>query len=240
VRAPVWPLPAGLPVVLVHGMVISSRYMERLAEVLGRYVPVLAPDLPGYGESTKPRHALSLPELADSLGLLLRASGVPKAMFVGNSFGCQVLVELALRHPDQVDRLVLQAPTPDPAARSWVRQVWRIVLNNRLEPAKPAQEARIDYAKAGLPRAVATLRMLVRDPIEAKLPRVSAPTLVVRGTRDPVVSQQWAERAAGLLPQGRLALLEGGTHTLNHSYPGALAALILPFLRESGAGGLAS
>lgn len=236
VRVPIWPLPPGVPVVLVHGMVISSRAMTDLADVLGRYVPVLAPDLPGYGESEKPRRTLALWELADSLSLLLTACGIPKAMFVGNSLGCEVLTELAIRHPDQVERLVLQAPTPDPAARSWTRQLWRILKNNRIEPNKPGLTSLIDYAKAGVPRALGTFGLLMRDPIEAKLPKIAAPALVVRGTRDPVVPQGWAERAAGLLPRGRLALLEGGAHTLNHSHPGALAALILPFLCEGGPG----
>src|SRR3954452_22889732 len=223
------------PIVLVHGLVISSRYMEPLAEALGRHFTVLAPDLPGFGESTKPRHVLTLPELADCLYAWLRASGIEKAVLIGNSFGCQILAELALRHPEVVDRLVLQGPTTDPAARHLPVQVWRDFVNGRREPRPMGHLSRIDYAKAGLPRAFATMRMLVRDRIEDKLPHIQAPTLVVRGTRDPVVPQEWAEQAAGLLPRGRLVLIDGGTHTLNYSYPNPFASGILPFLLE-GAG----
>jgi pimeloyl-ACP methyl ester carboxylesterase len=227
--------PGRLPVVLVHGLVVSSRYMEPLAEVLSRHFTVLAPDLPGFGESSKPRHALTLPELAEALHAWLRACGVGKAMLIGNSFGCQILAELALRHPDVVDRLVLQGPTTDPAARHLPVQVWRDIVNGRREPRPMGPLSRIDYAKAGLPRAFATMRMLVRDRIEDKLPHIQAPTLVVRGTRDPVVPQEWAEQATRLLPRGRLVLIDGGTHTLNYSYPNAFASGILPFLLE-GAG----
>ena len=92
--------------------------------------------------------------------------------------------------------------------------------------------SRIDYAKAGLVRAFTTMRMLVRDRIEDKLPHIQAPTLVVRGTRDPVVPQDWADHAARLLPRGRLVLVDGGTHTLNYAYPDAFASSILPFLLE--------
>jgi len=224
--------PGRLPVVLVHGLVISSRYMEPLAEVLGRHFTVLAPDLPGFGESTKPRHALTLPELADCLHSWMRARGIERAMLIGNSFGCQILAELALRHPEMVDRLVLQGPTTDPAARHLPIQIWRDFVNGRREPRPMGPISRIDYAKAGLPRAIATMRMLVRDRIEDRLPHIQAPTLVVRGTRDPVVPQDWAEHAARLLPNGRLVLVEGGTHTLNYAYPEAFASSILSFLLE--------
>jgi pimeloyl-ACP methyl ester carboxylesterase len=231
------------PVVLVHGLVVSSRYMEPLAAVLGREFDVYAPDLPGFGESAlkhtlvhRSGHsghaALTICQLADALHLWLSACSIESAMFVGNSFGCQILADFASRYPQRVERLVLQAPTPDPRARSLLVQIGRDYVNGRREqPRSPAAEGRIDYVKAGLPRAIATMRMLVRDPIEDRLPRIAAPTLVVAGTRDPVSPLEWAEQAAHLLPHGSLKVIEGGTHTLNYAYPHAFALAITPFLR---------
>src|SRR5882672_9159056 len=57
----------GPPVVLVHGMVISSRYMVPTALELAPLCPVYAVDLPGYGDSVKPHAILGLAELADAL-----------------------------------------------------------------------------------------------------------------------------------------------------------------------------
>jgi pimeloyl-ACP methyl ester carboxylesterase len=223
-----------VPVVLVHGLVISSRYMEPLAAILGRDFRVLAPDLPGFGESDKPRHILNVDELADALAAWLDASAIPRAAFIGNSFGCQVLAALALRHPAIVDRLVLQGPTVDPKARHLVVQFWRDIVNGRREPRPMGPLARIDYAKAGLRRALATARILIRDRIEARLPKIEAPTLVLHGSRDPVSPLGWAEEAARLLPRGRLVVVDGGTHTLNYTYPEEFAAAVLPFLKEAG------
>lgn len=221
-----------LPVVLVHGLVISSRYMEPLAGALGGDFRVLAPDLPGFGESDKPHHILDVDELADALALWLEASGIARAAFIGNSFGCQVLAALAVRHPAVVDRLVLQGPTVDPQARNLFVQFWRDIINGRREPVPMGPLARIDYAKAGLRRALLTMRVLIRDRIEERLPRIAAPTLVLHGSRDPVSPQAWAEEATRLLPHGRLVVVEGGTHTLNYTYPEKFAAAILPFLKE--------
>jgi pimeloyl-ACP methyl ester carboxylesterase len=222
-----------LPVVLVHGLVISSRYMEPLAAILGRHFRVLAPDLPGFGESDKPRHVLDVDELADALALWLEANGIARAAFIGNSFGCQVLAALAVRHPGVVDRLVLQGPTVDPRARNLVVQFWRDIINGRREPRPIGPLARIDYAKAGLRRALLTARVLIRDRIEQRLPLIAAPTLILHGSRDPVSPQEWAEAATRLLPHGKLVVIEGGTHTMNYTYPDQFAAAILPFLEAA-------
>lgn len=193
-------LMARSPVVLVHGLVISSRYMEDLASALAHNFHIFAPDLPGFGESAgaigRRHRALSLSELAEALYLWLKACRIGKAAFVGNSFGCQVLVELAIRHPEVVERLVLQGPTTDRCARSLPRQLWRNLVNGRCEqPRSTAAIGRIEYAKAGLLRAFATTRELIRDRIEAKLPLVRVPTLVVRGSRDPLVPNDLAPEA---------------------------------------------
>ncbi|QSN64672.1 alpha/beta fold hydrolase (plasmid) [Caballeronia sp. M1242] len=223
-----------VPVVLVHGLVISSRYMEPLALTLRDAIDGLdvhAPDLPGFGESPTRERALTVPELADALRLWLAARGIDKAVFIGNSFGCQILAEFAARFPGCVDKLVLQGPTVDRAARFLPAQMLRDWRNGRLERARSAAAlGRIDYAKAGLLRAFATMRELVRDRIEDKLSRVQAPTLVVVGSRDPVVPLAWAREVTERLPHGELLVIEGGTHTLNYVYPHSMALAIRPFL----------
>src|SRR5215468_3759698 len=81
----------GRPVVLVHGMVISGRYMVPTAEELAALCPVYAIDLPGYGDSAEPRGILDLAGLADALAALMDAMRFPSAHLVANSFGCQIL-----------------------------------------------------------------------------------------------------------------------------------------------------
>jgi pimeloyl-ACP methyl ester carboxylesterase len=224
----------GPPVVLVHGLVISSRYMEPLAAALGAHFRVLAPDLPGFGESDKPARPVALAGLADALSDWLESLEIERAMFVGNSFGCQVLAEFAVRHPHMTDRLVMQGPTVDPEARNLLIQIWRDLKNGRIEPGNVGRIARIDYAKANVATICATMRFMMKDEIERKLPAIVAPILIVNGTRDPVVPLAWAKRAAALLRHGRLVLVEGATHTMNYAYPKEMAEAILPFLLADG------
>jgi 2-hydroxy-6-oxonona-2,4-dienedioate hydrolase len=124
VRTNLYPPPPEAPVVvLVHGMVISSSYMVPTAERLAPLCRVYAPDLPGYGQSYKPWPILLLPQLTDALAIWIDTVGIPKAHLVGNSFGCQIIAEFALRYPDQVDRIVFQGPTVDPQARTLSQQL---------------------------------------------------------------------------------------------------------------------
>src|SRR5436190_17187630 len=79
-----------LPLVLVHGLVVSSRYMIPLAERLAERTYVYAPDLPGFGKSDHPNRPLDIAGLADALAGWMRATGITRAALIGNSMGCQV------------------------------------------------------------------------------------------------------------------------------------------------------
>lgn len=214
-------------VVLVPGIGLSHRVMIPIAELLAPHFTVRAPDPPGFGRSDKPRRPLALPELADALAAWIDAAGLGRPALVGNSFGCQVIVELAARHPDQVTCAVLQGPTTDPAARSLGRQTWRWLRDTVQERPDPWARLR-DYRDAGLRRVLATYRLALRDRVEDKLPGVVAPTLVVRGPDDPIVSQAWAETVASLLPAGQLVVTDSGAHTLIDQ----LVEVSLPFLKR--------
>jgi 2-hydroxy-6-oxonona-2,4-dienedioate hydrolase len=86
-----------------------------------------------------------------------------------------------------------------------------------------------DYRKAGRRRAWATARYLMADAIERKLPQVRAPTLVIRGERDPMVSQRWAEEVTRLLPEARLVVIPGAAHTVVRFAPHECAAAVRRF-----------
>jgi 2-hydroxy-6-oxonona-2,4-dienedioate hydrolase len=230
-RVSVDPAPDGLPaVVLVHGIGVSSRYMVPIAERLAPYFRVYAPDLPGFGRSAKPSHVLNLTELADALVGWMRAIGLESAAFLGNSFGCQIIVEFALRHPERIERAVLQGPTVDPEARTTLQQIARWQLDSPREPPSQALIIMRDYRDCGIRRVVRTFRYSLQDRIEEKLPRMQVPTLIVRGGRDPIVPQRWAEEATRLLPKGRLIMIPGAAHTVNYNSPLELARVVRPFL----------
>lgn len=221
----------GPPIVLVHGLGVSSRYMVPAAELLAEDFDVHAVDLPGFGLSFKPARALDVRDLARALAAWLAETALAGPVLLANSFGCQVAAELAAERPELVDRLVLLAPTVDAQARSTGRQALRWLLTVPWERLALQRVVARDYRDARVWRVRETARFALADRIEEKLPRIGAPVLVVRGSRDRVVPQRWAEQLAELAPAGRLSVIPGAPHCLNFSSPVEVAALVRGFVR---------
>ena len=223
--------PAGAPpVVLVHGLGVSSRYMVPTARRLARFFPTYAPDFPGFGRSERPAEALTLPELADGLVAWLDASGLDRPAMLANSLGCQVVVDLAVRHPGRLSCAVLAGPTGDPEAAGLLGMVGRLLADVPREPLSALPLQAFDYLSAGPLRDLRTARAMMRDPFVAKLPLVPHPVLVVRGERDPIAPQRWAAELADRLPRGELATVPAAAHIVNYSHPAELVSLVRAFL----------
>ncbi len=218
------------PLVLLHGLAVSHRYLMPVAARLARHHPTHVVDLPGFGLSSDPGKVLDVAEHADHVAAWLKAARLPPVVLLGNSFGCQVAVDLAVRHPDGVCGLVLVGPTVDPAARTAFRQILRWLRDTLREDPLQLPILLRDVRDAGLRRVAATLAHAVRDPIEGKLPLVTVPTLVTRGANEPIVPTAWAQSASGLLPRGELAVVPASPHNANYSAADHLAELVLAFL----------
>src|SRR3989440_8324476 len=98
---------SGPPVVLIHGMVNSSRHWESVALRLTDAYTVIAPDLIGHGDSATPRGDYSLGAHAASIRDLLAAIGVESATIVGHSLGGGVAVQVFYPFPPRTERLAL-------------------------------------------------------------------------------------------------------------------------------------
>jgi 2-hydroxy-6-oxonona-2,4-dienedioate hydrolase len=227
---------AGLPVVLMHGLSVSSRSLLPTAARLAAGRRVYAPDLPGCGASEPPPEALSIHDLADTLAAWMRAMHLQQAALLGHSFGCQILAELALRHSEYLAQAIFVAPTVDPRERTAVRQIARLLLDAFREPPALLPIVLYDYLRAGLGRTVRTLQYALQDTIERKLPQVRVPSLVIRGAHDPIVTPGWAEAVACLLPRSRLVVIPGAAHAVPYSAPVELGRVIEAFLTSRAEG----
>jgi pimeloyl-ACP methyl ester carboxylesterase len=98
---------SGPPVVLIHGMVNSSRHWESVALRLADSYTVVAPDLIGHGDSATPRGDYSLGAHAASVRDLLAAIGIDRATVVGHSLGGGVAMQFFYQFPQRTERLAL-------------------------------------------------------------------------------------------------------------------------------------
>ena len=218
------------PIVLVHGIGVSSRSVEPLLLALGEHRAVYAPDLPGFGLSDTPATVLSVPELADALRQWMLDQGVAPATVVASSSGCQVAIDLAARHPALVENLVLVGPTMGPGARTPGRLARRWATGITRDSVRRAPGAVHDIIDAGPWRAARTIGRAFDDPTEQKLPRIEAPTLVLTGSRDRIAPESWPRRIADAIPTAELQTLPAAPRASAASAAPALADRVGAFL----------
>jgi 2-hydroxy-6-oxonona-2,4-dienedioate hydrolase len=233
-RVHAWAAGEGEPVVLVHGLGVSGRYMLPLARSLAPSSSIFALDLPGYGRSQKPRVPLGIGGLATALAGSLDALVLERPAFVANSMGCQVVTELAVRVPERVGPLALIGPTVDPSQRSARRQLLRGLRDSRREPLTLLASTAHDGAVMGARALLATTRSALADRIEDRLPMIEQRTAVVCGEHDPFVSAEWAERVVTLLSHAQLVVVPGEPHAVHYTQPDLVAALVRELLLEGG------
>ncbi|MBJ7330283.1 MAG: alpha/beta fold hydrolase [Solirubrobacteraceae bacterium] len=97
----------GPAILLLHGITSSSRSWASVIEPLADQATVIAPDLPGHGQSDKPKGDYSLGSYASALRDLLAVIDVPRVTVVGHSLGGGVAMQFVYQFPERVDRLVL-------------------------------------------------------------------------------------------------------------------------------------
>src|SRR5436190_21493160 len=98
---------SGPPVVLIHGMVNSSRHWEPVALRLAEEHTVIAPDLIGHGDSATPRGDYSIGAHAAVIRDLLAVIGIERATIVGHSLGGGIAMQFFYQFPQRTERLVL-------------------------------------------------------------------------------------------------------------------------------------
>lgn len=204
--------------VLVHGLGVSPRYFEPFVSALGD-VETVAPDLRRL--ATRERQAEAL-----------RGQLSPGDAVLGQSYGCQILAELAVHEPGLMERLIFVSPTVDPEHRSFVQQGGRLVATAFREPGSLVGLVLRDAFRTGPVRLARMAWSAVHDRVERKLPAVEAPLLVVRGARDLLCTQWWAEEIVRLAPRARLEVVPEAAHAVHYSHPAELAALVRRFLEE--------
>lgn len=251
---------AGPKLVVVHGLMTSSYSWRYVLEPLGRRFEVIAPDLPGAGESNAPDVAYGPRELADLLAAFLDAVGARGAPMIGNSMGGYLAMWLALRDRGAISRLVnLHSPgvvTPRMSALELALGIPftdavldRLVQRDPLrwafknvhyydETLKSLEEAR-EYSLPTKEKRRAFYRYL-HDTLAARAMkdfaaevrgRFPIPLLMVYARRDPMVPPEVGARLAELITDAKLVWLDEGSHFAHVDAPASFLAAALPFLQ---------
>ena len=238
---------SGPPLVLVHGLGShAAQDWGRLMAPLGRRFHVLAPDLPGFGQSERPPDAdYSIPMQVEAVRAFMDAKGVRRARLAGISMGGWIAARLAGESPERVERLVLvdaAGMRPDgptipaeallPRDEEGVRRLVATVRRNA--PVPPSFVARDILAlrlreEWIVRRALESMRS-GDDWLNGTLGRADMPVLVVWGKQDVLIPVAYGIALAAEFPRAELAVLDGCGHVPIADCPEAFDEAVVPFL----------
>lgn len=223
----------GAPVfVLVHGIGMSHRYLARLHGELAGSGTVHSVDLPGFGGTRRPAHRMSIADGATALGGALDAIGASGVVLVGHSMGAQFVTELAARRPSLVAHLVLIGPATDPRRARPLIQALDLTRDAVKEPPSGNALTFTDYLRCGPRWYLTELTPMLAYRTDERLRDVVAPTLVIRGTDDPIARREWCAELAATAADGSLVEVPGHRHLVQHTAATRTAAAVLEFARR--------
>lgn len=245
---------SGPPVVLIHGMVNSSRHWRDVAERLADRYTVIVPDLIGHGDSATPRGDYSLGAHATVIRDLLSALGIERATIVGHSLGGGVAMVFFWQFPERVERLALVSsgglggevsPLLRSAALPGFRSLIGLFANRfviRLLQAGGAQANAVARALRPLETRGAREAFVqtLRAVIDVRGQRVSAndrlylledmPTLIAWGERDRTIPIEHGLAAHAAVPHSHFVTLPRAAHFPHLEDPEGLAAALGDFI----------
>lgn len=239
----------GRPVLLLHAGVADRRMWGGVASgLMAAGYRVIAPDLPGFGETAMPSGPFSHTDLV--LGLQVELGAVP-AVVVGNSFGSLVALHLAIAHPDAVGCLVLiSTPSDTREPSETLRAFWeeeeRLLEAGDVEGAtelnlamwmRDGRESDADLVRDMQRRAfeLQAQGVALEPPAQSQWPdsatarpgSIGARTLVVTGDRDVEDFAAIGDELAAEIPGARRVRIATGGHLLPLEQPAVVVGLIL-------------
>ena len=102
----------GFPLVLVHGFLGSSEMWYPQKEFLSKYYRVIAPALPGFGESSKTKSLDNISEMANTVLELINKKNIKKFNLMGHSMGGMIVQEMAKLSGEKINKLICYATGP--------------------------------------------------------------------------------------------------------------------------------
>ena len=240
---------SGPPVVLLHGGNLDSRMWDDQMPFLAKSFTVTRYDIRPYGQSASVEKGFSS---VDDLVALMDFLDIKRASLVGLSLGGRIAIDVALAHPDRVDKLVLIGPgltgfpmnQKDEAVQAMIARaksgdaqgamdLW--LQHPMMAPAmaRPALAARIRPIAMDNARIWTNLvgERVPNPPAIKRLAEIRAPTLVIVGERDVPDIQQIVKLLAAGVRGARTEVVPGAAHMPNMEDPALVNRLLGEFLR---------
>ncbi|MBV8969932.1 MAG: alpha/beta hydrolase [Verrucomicrobia bacterium] len=224
----------GEPLILLHGGLGNIEQFGNQIPALETHYKVIALDSRGHGRSTRSAAPFSYHLMADDVLGVMDYLRIPKAAVIGWSDGGIIGLDLAIYHPDRLNKLVAIAANYSVSG-----------LHNSKTRSETLTEyyrlVRSDYERLSstpndYDNFLVAMRMMWRSQPEytlTQLTSIQVPTLIVDGEYDEVVQREHTAKLARLVPGAKLVIIPGSSHFVMFQRPSALNQTILSFLAGS-------
>jgi len=235
--------------VLVHGLGASAERWNNVIPNFAKYYHVIVPDLIGFGYSDKPIVDYTTDFFSTFLGKFFDALGIKRPNVIGSSLGGQIAALYASANPNNIKKLILVSPSgamkqSTPALDAYIMAA----LYPNEQSAKNAFEMmessgnevddeivhgfieRMQLPNAKLAFMSTVLGLKNSEIITTKLHTIHSPTLIIWGSKDPVIPIQYAESFASSIKDCRFYRMDDCGHTPYVQDPNTFSSIVLEFL----------
>ena len=212
----------GDPIILLHGNGESSAYFKGQIDVFARWFHVYAIDTRGHGKTPRGDKPFTIRQFADDLLGFMDDHQIEKAHILGFSDGGNIAMIFAMRHPDRVNRLILNGANLNPDGVKRLTQI-PIEIGYRIARrfSNRSESARLNAEMLGL---------MVNDPniTPDELAGIQAKTLVIAGTND-MIRKEHTKLIADSIPTAELVFIKGN-HFIAGKNPEEFNRTVLGYL----------
>jgi pimeloyl-ACP methyl ester carboxylesterase len=237
---------SGDPLVVLHGAYMAIPAMGAIIPMLAKTHTVYALEFQGHGRTTDIDRPITYPNLADDVAAFMDKVGIAKADVFGYSMGAGAGLQLAIRHPEKVNKLVAASVAYD--AKGWqpafTAMIPSMTVDMLASTPMEAEYRKLAVNPNGFRELARKLIALEKEPMawEADVKAMKTPVLVIAGDADVATLEHTVALFRLLgggvmgdmgqpLPASRLAVLPATSHTAVIGQADLLYAFIEPFLQ---------
>ena len=238
-------------VVLLPGPTDSWRSYQPVLDLVPNEIRVIAVSQRGHGESDKPERGYGVEDFAGDVVPLLDALGIDRVVLTGHSGSCLAARRVAIDHPERVEGLILEASPTTLRDDARLRAFIESVVSTLDDPISPdfARSFVTDTSSASVPDGVVdmlarellhvptrvwreTFKGLLRYDDISELPLIEAPTLLIWGDKDSLVSRNMQDDLVRSLCAADLLVYPGVGHTPRWEDPARFGRDLVSFARH--------
>ena len=235
----------GEPLIVLHGAHMNIQTMGGIIPLLAKSRRVYAPEFQGHGRTSDIDRPITYQNLADDVAAFMDAVGLRKADVFGYSMGGTAALQLAIRHPAKVGRLVVASVSYDEAG--WQTALKGLIpkMNREMFAPFESEWRKLAPDPDGYAAFIDKMIALEHEPMawEKDIAAMRTPTLIISGDADSATLEHYVAMfrlmGGGImgdmgqpLPASRLAIMPATSHTAVLTQPWLLHAFIEPFLRD--------